>query len=560
MDIEKLIQKNELNGLEVKTSLSEWKECVQTLAAFAWKEGGKVVFGVSKSGKLMGVDIGKGTLENLANRIKLNTDPKLYPEITVEKVKGKNVVIVKTKKVSDEPILAFGRPYKRIGNSTHRMSREEYKRVIFKANRDKLRFDNQVCRESILDDIDESKLRWFLRTAKRERGLAIPIDIPIMNALTRLDMIRDGKLTNAAVLLFGKNPQKFFLQSETKCVKMLTLKFVKPYDLYFGYEGTLFDQVDEAVIFVMENTRRPLVYGKGITTERPEEIPEKVIREAIVNAIVHRDYRSPSKTQVRIFPDRIEFWNMGLLPKGLSIDDLKKPHISLPRNPLLFKQFYRAGYVEDVGGGTVDIIEKCMAKGLPEPTYEEKQGGLVLTIWRDIYTPEYLDELELNERQRKAIEHLKINGKITALEYREIFDISKTTTHRDIKDMISKQIIIEQGSGKATYYTLTKPKYDGNGTNGTKMERTMKRLPNNQEKRGFFTKKHLQRLDLNERQKKALKYLKKHEKITNRKYRELSPEITDRTALNDLTDLVKKGILAKKGKTKDAHYVLRIPK
>ncbi|MDI6794547.1 MAG: ATP-binding protein [bacterium] len=112
-----------------------------------------------------------------------------------------------------------------------------------------------------------------------------------------------------------------------------------------------------------------------MTARHPYEIPEGAVREAVVNAIIHRDYMSPSKVQIRVFPNRVEIWNPGKLPPQLSLEDLKEPHPSLPYNPLLFRQFYRATYLEDVGGGTIDIIRSCKNANLPQPEFEEKMGS-----------------------------------------------------------------------------------------------------------------------------------------------------------------------------------------
>ncbi|PKP55549.1 MAG: hypothetical protein CVT89_08145 [Candidatus Altiarchaeales archaeon HGW-Altiarchaeales-2] len=282
----------------------------------------------------------------------------------------------------------------------------------------------------------------------------IPENLPIDEILTRLNMLKDGGLTNASVLLFSKEPK--FIQSEVKCIVLPTTEFVKPYVSYHSYEGNLFDLVDKPLAFVLENIHRPLwlEYGKAAAIN-PYEIPEDAVRECIVNAVVHRDYESPSKVQIRIFPDRVEIWNPGNLPCQLKIDDLKKPHPSLPKNSLIFRQFYRAGYVEDVGGGTTDIIQLCKDSELAEPKFEEKMGYLIVTIYRSVLTEKHLDDMNISERQKKAINYMKTHGKIKRTECEKLHGLSERSANRELKEMVMKKIVKKTGRGPTTFYVMT---------------------------------------------------------------------------------------------------------
>ena len=121
-----------------------------------------------------------------------------------------------------------------------------------------------------------------------------------------------------------------------------------------------------------------------------------------MNAIAHRDYFSSGSVQVMGFSDRIKIWNPGGLPQGLTIEALKKPHPSLPRNKLIAECFHLSGYIEKTGSGIIEMIKRCEEKGLPEPEFEEKMGCFVTVIYRSIITDKYLDSLGLNERQKSA--------------------------------------------------------------------------------------------------------------------------------------------------------------
>ena len=259
-------------------------------------------------------------------------------------------------------------------------------------------------------------------------------------------LIDGGELTNAALLLFFKEP--IFLQSEVKCVRFSGNEPVKPYIDFQTIEGSVFDLMDRAMDFVLRNIRKSirLVSGK-VQREEKYEYPPDAIREAIVNAIAHRDYESPSKVQVRIFDNRIEVWNPGKLPDEITLEDLRREHISVPRNPLLFKQLLWVKYVEDVGGGTLDMINQCREWGFPEPLFEHISGAFVVTF-RLPPAVEDLEKMGLNERQIRAMNYIVKKGSISNKEYISLNSVSRKTATTDLKQLVSDGLLIRIGEGK----------------------------------------------------------------------------------------------------------------
>jgi len=151
-------------------------------------------------------------------------------------------------------------------------------------------FDECVCKEAKISDIDKEKIRWFLQTAKAARKYPLKQNTPVKDVLTHLDLIKDGKITNSAVLLFGKNPHRFFIQAEIKCIQFLGTEVKKPFANYQVYSGNLFEQVDKALAFVLDAIKFPVIQKAGSSRfERPHEIPEFAIQESIVNAVTHRN-------------------------------------------------------------------------------------------------------------------------------------------------------------------------------------------------------------------------------------------------------------------------------
>ena len=258
----------ETENIELKKSVGEWKEIIETIS-----------------------------VEDLTNKILANTDPNVYPKISLKRIDNKDILVIEIKEFHEKPILAFGRPFKRIGKSTVRMSKDEYEKTIIEKHREELRFDNQVCKEARLSDINRDKVRVFLKKAKSERGLDVNPDLPIKEILMRLKLMKDGKLTNSAVLLFGNNPQNFFIQSEAKCVRFKGTDVTGTMIDMKNIGGNLIDQVVEVEKFIFDHISLISWIEDG-KIERQErwEYPPRAIREALVNAIAHRDYRSQSKT------------------------------------------------------------------------------------------------------------------------------------------------------------------------------------------------------------------------------------------------------------------------
>ncbi|MCK4818053.1 hypothetical protein KA005_19950, partial [bacterium] len=263
------------------------------------------------------------------------------------------------------------------------------------------------------------------------------------------------------ILLFGKNPHRFHLQAETKCLQLSGTEVEKPFPSYHIYNGNLFDQVDRAVSFVLSSIKLPVIQQEHTAqAKRPPEIPLFAVEEAIVNALAHRSYNDTSGVQVMVFIDRVEIWNSGSLPAQLTIADLKKPHRSFPGNPLIAEVFYLANYIQKVGSGTIEMVKQCNQAGLPEPEFVNNRGYEFRTILgRDVFTESILTKLGLNERQLKAIKYVKEKGNITNALYRKICATSERTATRDLSYLVSLKVFEQQGiTGKGTEYILKRHK------------------------------------------------------------------------------------------------------
>jgi len=243
-------------------------------------------------------------------------------------------------------------------------------------------FDATFCRNATLEDLDENRIVSFVGLAGRARGFPLPEDSKPLDVLTHLNLLDKGRPTHAAILLFGKRPQRFLISSELKCAHFHGTEVAKPIPSYQVYKGTVFELVDQAVDFVMSKIDR-WIGTRAESAQAPTvyELPREVVAEAIVNAVAHRDYTSNGSVQVMLFADRLEVWNPGTLPPSLTLEKLRHPHGSVPHNPLLAEPLYLARYIERMGTGTGDMIKRCRDAGLAEPEFA-LTDGFVITIRR----------------------------------------------------------------------------------------------------------------------------------------------------------------------------------
>lgn len=246
-------------------------------------------------------------------------------------------------------------------------------------------FDTSFHAYATMDDLDKQKIAAFVELARDKRKFPIPYseeNLPkILNDALHL-ISDDGRVTNAALLLFAKDPQKWFVSSMVKCAQFYGTEPVKPIPFQQNYSGSVFEIVDQAVSFVMTHIDAAVSdRSRSAQADIVYEIPVQAVTEAIVNAVIHRDYTSTGAVQVMLFRDRLEVWNPGGLPKGLTVEKLQGRHRSMPVNPLLANPVYLAGYIEQIGTGTTDLIDRCVQHGLPRPTFAQEDDFL-LTIYR----------------------------------------------------------------------------------------------------------------------------------------------------------------------------------
>lgn len=377
-----LIQKGESENVEFKKSTSLLREAIETICSFANGHGGYLIFGIDDDGTVLGQQISDDTIGNIANAVKLNTDPKLYPSIEKVELEGKECILVTIEESPLKPHLAYGRAFLRVGATNQKLDRERYE-YLLQQRFNGYGFDHQIQKGANINDIDHDLLFEFLEIANSVRNVNESLLLPPDIILQKLDLSKDGQVTKGALLLFGKNPSKFFQgHFEVKCGKFSR---DAGYDVISNekeFNQALIQNFHSTFNFVMESIEKTVRKNK-IHRVETWEFPVSVIREALVNMIVHRDYRQNVKSTVEIRPATITFYNPAqLFGPTITIERLKKHHPSRPGNKLIARIFYLMGLFENWGGGTLKIIEETMSCGKPCPGFYFEDGMFKIILFR----------------------------------------------------------------------------------------------------------------------------------------------------------------------------------
>ncbi|MCD5416138.1 hypothetical protein LR032_03420 [Candidatus Bipolaricaulota bacterium] len=322
--------------------------------------------------------------------------------------------------------------------------------------RERSSLETTLAQGATLDDIDTRRLEWFMARAKDHRGFSLSSTAGIGGVLDYLNLKERQHLTNAALLLFGCNPQHFTPSAVVKCSFYHGTEVSASVPSHQEFGGTLFQQIDDARDFVLARLTRAV----GPRNRTPSvdvvfEVPPSAVLEIIVNAVAHRDYDAPGSIQITVYADRIEIMNPGRLPDGMKLADLEKPHTSQPTNPFLARPLFLAGYMEQLGVGIPRVIEACRSAGLPTPRFEQRSNQFLVTLWRDVFTPDRLEALGLNARQKKAVAWTKETGRIANSPYQDLTGVSRKTAARDLDDLVQKGVLMRIGERRGIYYVLT---------------------------------------------------------------------------------------------------------
>jgi ATP-dependent DNA helicase RecG len=462
-DWEQIFAKGENDRVEFKKSLSGEKEIIETIGAFLNHKGGIIIVGYDeKKSEIVEPDVGQETMQKFINKVKTLTNPQVIVDTYEVEYKGKRLLVIDVIEYPIKPVAVQGRYYRRRMNSNHILTPAEISSLhLFSLNSS---WDYQIAQNSTLSDLDMGTVKWFIEKLSQQKGKKI-IDPP-MNVLEKYELIRENKPTFAAVLLFPKKPS-FILDVQIGLFEdEITIKKDK------NIKKSVLFEVEEIMDFITAYiTKEFIITGKPQREER-WQYPLEAIREIAMNAVIHRDYQEGTHTQIKVFRDRISFWNSGKLPPDLTIEDIKSGAIqSKPRNRLLAQVFKELGIIEKYGAGVKRVIEDFRAYGLLDPSFEEKFGGFYVVVsdqklksrtTQEIYnnikdfgtTVQESTQETTQEIAAKIIQLIKENPQLSMRAMAELVGISENGVKYHLKKFKKEGKINHVGPTKKGYWKI----------------------------------------------------------------------------------------------------------
>lgn len=407
-ELTEIVAQGESERLEFKRSTGQRTEAMKTVCAMLNGSGGIVLFGVTDKGNIIGQEVSSGTLEDIANELR-RIEPPAFPDIVSVLLENGKTVVALLVHGGGGPYTYDGRCYLRRGPTTGAMPRAQYERVLLERMHASSRWENQPAIGIGIDDLDLGELSRTVEEAIRRQRLDDPGTRDPQELLVGLGLIHERKLLNAAVVLFGRADR--LMPHYTQCLLRLA-RFRGADKTEFvdnrQEQGNAFDLLRRSQRFLRDHLP---VAGRVVPNlfERVDDplYPPAALREALANALCHRDYSvSGGAVSIAIFDDRLEISSTGVLPFGLTPEDLKRPHPSRPWNPLIAQTFYRCGIIESWGRGTLKIAELTTQAGLAPPEFILESGEFSV-CFRPLPTRVGHD---LTPLQRQLLEMLSHSG------------------------------------------------------------------------------------------------------------------------------------------------------
>lgn len=467
----------ESQNIEYKQS---WKdEYLKWICGFANAQGGTLYIGIDDNGNVIGIKDAKKLLEDIPNKVVnymgIIADVDLFQE------NGKEYIRISVLP-SNTPVSYHGKLYYRSGSTLQELNSTAVQNFLMKKTG--ATWDTQIVEHASLDDIDNSAIDYFLRKGIDNGRLTNETKSDsLQKILTNLRLMdNDGRLTMAALMLFGKDPQRFCLNARFKIGRfgrnggeLFTQDLI---------EGNLIQMADKVMSILSDKYLVRPIHYEGLQRVEPLEIPEMGLRELIYNAIIHKSYDGPD-IQMKVFDDHITLWNYGLLPEGITVKNMFDEHSSMPRNRLIANVFYLAGFIEAWGRGFGIVADTFRKEELEVPTFKEEFGGLTVTIKREIFAAIQsggriddrtgrivkkddndnenvvsdavsLSQVYLTDRQQRICKLIEDNPTVSSKQMSQVLSVDPRTVQRDLAVMQKKGVLIREGNTSAGRWVFNK--------------------------------------------------------------------------------------------------------
>jgi ATP-dependent DNA helicase RecG len=431
----------------------EWKESwkdeyLKWICGFANASGGKIIIGKNDLGKVVGLKGSKKLLEEIPNKTRDILG--IIVDVNLHQTKeGDFIEII----VEDYPypVNYKGQYHYRSGSTKQELKGAALDRFLLQKKG--IRWDGVPVPKVTIDDLKNETFEIFRKKAiKAQRIDDDVLNDDNENLLENLKLLEDKYLKRAAILLFHPNPDKFVTGAYIKIGYFESDDELKYQD---EIQGNIFEQLEKTIDLLFTKYIKSSISYEGLNRVEKYEYPKDAVREALLNAVSHKDYSGGVPIQISVYPDKLIFWNEGQLPDDWTIEKLLEKHPSKPFNPDIANALFRSGYIESWGRGIRKMINECILIGIPKPKLFYDMSGFWVEFSKGTYNEKHLKSLGLNSRQIKAIKYLNENRRITNSEYQTIHKVSRNTATRDLTELVEKGLIKSSDTkGAGSYYEL----------------------------------------------------------------------------------------------------------
>ena len=420
----------------------EWKETwrdeyLKWICGFANAQGGVIIIGKNDEGKVTGIPNAHQLLEEIPNKVRDMLG--IMVDVNIEQQKNREYLEIKVDSYPN-PVSYKGQYYYRSGSTKQELKGAALDKFLLQ--KQGKRWDGVPVPSVSLSSLSKDAFSFFRRSATRTGRLSPEIIVEANKLLLENLKLYDGAyLKRAAVLLFHPDPEKFVTGAFVKIGFFRTDD-----DLLFQdtIHGDLFEQVNKTMDLLLTKYMKAMISYDGITRIETYPFPEAALREAVLNAIVHKDYSGGVPVQISVYDNKIIFWNQGQLPDNWTVERLKHKHPSIPYNPDIATAFFRAGLIETWGRGTIKMINECRKSGLPDPEFNYDLSGFMIEFRKK--TSEKTSE--------KIITIIKTNPRVTIQELASRIEISERSIERNLQKLQRENKLERIGPNKGGYWRI----------------------------------------------------------------------------------------------------------
>ncbi|NWJ52816.1 MAG: putative DNA binding domain-containing protein [Bacteroidetes bacterium] len=463
-----IIKKGEGEHLEFMKEVRR-EDVAKTLCAFLNNYGGTVLIGVQPDGTVTGLTDLEKHEANLKNYLFDFITPNAPIMVSTETIANKKVIVAKVWNGLKPPYVCDGIIYFRHGTKTDKALTDDISKFTLTRQKSELHWESQPAIGIEMVDLDELEIRKTLKALTQSNRGKVFSEKNILGFLEYYGLYRNSSLTNAAVVLFAKEPSRYLPQCR---IRVTVFKGTKSSDTFIYdriLEGNLFRNFEEIMQFFEVNIAVKSKFSDKKWLREDIAFPKSALREGLMNALIHRDYSNVSGSViVAFYPDHLEITNYGELPVELKPSDLFKNHLSLPRNPHIAHVCFLREMIEKIGRGAVTVIEDCESKGYPKPKWQSKSGVTTLIFPEVTITAKTDNDVNddifdaLNENLTDLVKvrligimHFIDNHKGTKVsDLIKHFNVSERTIKDNLKSLIDSGLVIYKGSKRTGFYIL----------------------------------------------------------------------------------------------------------